>query len=112
MRGALGVFRHPGAAPSEADLDLTRALAHVATIALVQSKAVRDAQLLTSQLQEALDSRVVIEQAKGMLAEQGATDMDEAFARLRRHARATSTMLTEAARSVVEGTLRARRLRS
>lgn len=105
--GALGVFRQPGPSPTDADIDLTRAFAHVATIALVQSKAVRDAQLVTSQLQQALESRVVIEQAKGMLAEQATIDMDEAFARLRRHARRTNSMLTDAARAVVSGSLNA-----
>lgn len=101
------MFRGSGPTPSDADIDLTRALAHVATIALMQSKAVRDAQLLTAQLQQALDSRVVIEQAKGMLAEQVSTDMDEAFARLRRHARAANSMLTDTARAVIEGSLNA-----
>jgi AmiR/NasT family two-component response regulator len=59
------------------------------------------------QLQHALTSRIVIEQAKGVLAERGNLDMDEAFERLRRHAR-TNTRLTDVAHGVVEGTLDSR----
>jgi GAF domain-containing protein len=108
--GALGVFNASAAAPTDEEIKLTRALAHVATIALLQKRAITDAQLLTAQLQEALDSRVIIEQAKGVLTEQAQIDMDEAFARLRRHARDHNLLLTNVAQAVATRTLRAEEL--
>lgn len=101
--GALNVFQ---ATPGGFDEEATRAgqaLADVATIAILQARAVQDATRLAGQLEHALASRVVIEQAKGMLAERLGVDPDTAFARLRRHARLGGLGLTEMARRVVEG---------
>jgi GAF domain-containing protein len=98
--GALNLFhREPGALPA-ADLALAQALADVATIGILSERAIYDAQILNVQLQTALHSRVIIEQAKGVLAHQGQISMDAAFARLRRYARDNNERLVEVARQV------------
>ncbi len=103
--GALNLFRsRPGrlAAP---DLPLGQGLADVATVALVQQRVVRESRQVVSQLQDALTSRVVIEQAKGVLAERAQIDVDGAFARLRAHARHSNRRLSDVAREVINGRL-------
>ena len=85
------------------DLAVAQALADVATISVLQYRALQDAHVLTDQLTQALTSRVVIEQAKGVLCERLQTTMDDAFDRLRRHARATNQVLSEVARRVTTG---------
>jgi transcriptional regulator with GAF, ATPase, and Fis domain len=101
--GTLNLF---GTGPLDrAEVRIGQALADVATIAILQERAIRHQEMLAEQLQHALTSRIVIEQAKGVLAERGNLDMDEAFTRLRRHARNTNSRLTEVARGVVDGTL-------
>ena len=103
--GALNLFHtHPGDM-RPADIDAAQAMADVATIAILQHRAAHEAQLLNEQLNHALNSRVVIEQAKGMLAERLAIDIEHAFATLRRHARNHNLRLVDVARDVVEGTL-------
>jgi GAF domain-containing protein len=82
------------------DLAVAQALADVATISVLQHRALQDAHVLADQLTQALSSRVVIEQAKGVLCERLHTTMDDAFNRLRRHARATNQVLSEVARKV------------
>lgn len=100
--GALNLFhRRPGPLP-EADLALGQALADVATIGILQERAIRRGAVVTEQLQTALNNRVVIEQAKGVLAERGGLSMDVAFDRLRRHARSTNQRLSDLARLIVE----------
>ena len=102
--GALNLFRvHPGAlrAPSCAS---GQALADVATIGILQERAIRRREVLAEQLQVALNSRVIIEQAKGILAERGRLDMAQAFALLRGHARSNNRRLSDLARGVVDGT--------
>jgi GAF domain-containing protein len=100
--GALNLFhRRPGPLP-EADLSLGQALADVATIGILQERAIRRGEVVNEQLQTALNNRVVIEQAKGVLAEHGGLSMDLAFDRLRRHARGTNQRLSELARRIVE----------
>jgi AmiR/NasT family two-component response regulator len=79
-----------------------QALADVATIAIVSERAARRAEVVNDQLQSALHSRVIIEQAKGVLADGGALGMDAAFDRLRRYARDRGLRLSEVARQVVE----------
>nr|WP_232794013.1 MULTISPECIES: GAF and ANTAR domain-containing protein [Pseudofrankia] len=106
--GTLSLF---GALPgtlADTEARVAQALADVATIAILQERAIRHHELLAEQLQHALTSRIMIEQAKGVLAERGGLDMDQAFARLRRHARDTNTRLTDLARGIVEGTLDSR----
>ncbi|MPZ65507.1 MAG: ANTAR domain-containing protein [Pseudonocardiaceae bacterium] len=101
--GGLNLFhRQPGALP-DADLKLGQALADVATIGILQERAIRRGEVVAEQLQTALNSRVIIEQAKGVLAERGELSMDGAFDRLRNHARSRNQRLSELARQVVDG---------
>jgi transcriptional regulator with GAF, ATPase, and Fis domain len=101
--GAMSLFHSvPGALP-ESDLSLGQALADVATIGILQERAIRRGEVLSEQLQTALNSRVIIEQAKGVLAQHGAGGMDAAFDALRRHARRHGVRLAELSRQVVEG---------
>jgi GAF domain-containing protein len=90
---------------TEEDVEAAQALADVATIGILQERAMTRHELLIEQLQGALTSRIIIEQAKGVLAAQAGVTPDEAFVRLRRHARSTQTRLTEAARDLVDGRL-------
>ncbi len=85
-----------------ADERLGRALADAATIGLLHERALRHAETVSEQLQGALDSRVVIEQAKGTLAQQADVSPDEAFTLLRACARGRGIRLTELARQVVQ----------
>lgn len=101
--GGLNLFHHQPRAMTEHELSICQALADVATIAILSERRLRDRATLTEQLQHALNSRIVIEQAKGLLAGRGHIGLDEAFTALRSHARATSTRLTDLARSVVDG---------
>ncbi|WP_409494588.1 GAF and ANTAR domain-containing protein [Amycolatopsis sp. cmx-11-12] len=91
----------PGGADPH-DVELAQAMADVATIGILQQRTIETGERLTGQLQSALNSRVVIEQAKGVLAERGALTMDEAFTRLRGYARSNHLRLTELAQSVTE----------
>jgi transcriptional regulator with GAF, ATPase, and Fis domain len=102
--GALNLF---GTRPGALDEDTTRlaqALADVATIGLLQARAIRQRDVLAEQLQTALNSRVVIEQAKGVIAERHRVDVDQSFTLLRSTARTSNRRLSELARAVVDGT--------
>ena len=103
--GALNLFhRRVGALP-DADLALGQALADVATIGILQERAIRQGEVVTEQLQNALTSRVIIEQAKGVVAQHFTVGMDTAFDRLRRYARRNNLRLAELARDLVDRTL-------
>jgi GAF domain-containing protein len=108
--GALNLFRTTPGGLDQADATAAQALADVATVALLQQRAVSEAQTLAEQLQDALNSRVAIEQAKGVLAAQADLGMDEAFLQLRGYARAHQRLLTRVAEDVVAGRLTADRL--
>jgi AmiR/NasT family two-component response regulator len=86
-----------------ADVAPAQALADVATIAILQHRATSEAKLLNEQLSEALNTRIVIEQAKGMIAQQRGVDMGAAFTILRDHARAHNLRLADLAHDVVDG---------
>ena len=108
--GGMNLFHtHPGPLP-EADLRLGQALADIATIGILQERAIRHGEVLAEQLQNALNTRVTIEQAKGVLAQLGNVPMDVAFDHLRRFARSHNTLLGEVARQVVTDRTFARRL--
>jgi hypothetical protein len=91
--------------PRYADILAAQALADVATIAILQHETATDAQTLTDQLSEALNSRIIIEQAKGKMSEAAGLDMEEAFQWLRAHARSHNLRLTNLCRSVADGAL-------
>jgi hypothetical protein len=100
--GALNLFRATAGPFEPEGLRIGQALADVATIGLLQERNLRHSETIAEQLQAALNSRVVIEQAKGKLAERSATDMDTAFRMLRDHARNTNRRLTDVARDFVD----------
>jgi GAF domain-containing protein len=102
--GCLNLFMSEPVALSAGEIALAQALADVACIAIVQDQATREAAIREGHLQHALNSRIVIEQAKGMIAERGSIDMDDAFARLRTFARSHNRGLTEVAEGLVNGT--------
>lgn len=83
------------------DVRIVQALVDVATIGLLQERSIRRGEMLTEQLQGALSSRVVIEQAKGALAQIHGISVDEAFHRLRSYSRRNGRRLSEVAQSVV-----------
>ncbi|MHA6783010.1 GAF and ANTAR domain-containing protein [Pseudonocardia saturnea] len=100
--GTLALFRRrPGPLPP-ADLAVGQALADVATIGILSERAIARGAVVHDQLQAALSSRIVIEQAKGVLAQRGRLTMNEAFDRLRRYARDHNLKVAELAREVVE----------
>jgi transcriptional regulator with GAF, ATPase, and Fis domain len=103
--GSLNLLRRDSGEIDEADLVAAQALADVATIGILQQRAAEEHQLLAEQLQYALTSRVLVEQAKGVLAEQARLDMDGSFAALRRYARQHNRRLVDVARDVVDRTL-------
>lgn len=103
--GGLNLFDRRPAAISAGDQRLAQALADVATIGILQQRSAHRNSVLAEQLQHALNSRVVIEQAKGVIAERNGVEMDQAFETLRRHARNGNLKLTEVAYGVVRGDL-------
>jgi GAF domain-containing protein len=103
--GALNLFRKVDAPLGESDVLLAQALADVATVALLQRRETAQARQRATQLQQALDSRVLIEQAKGMLAARLGVAPDEAFGILRGHARSNNRKLHDVAHEVVHGDL-------
>jgi GAF domain-containing protein len=105
--GALNLFRADKGHMDDADVLAGQALADVATIAILQHRAALDAHVVNDQLNHALNSRIVIEQAKGMLAERAGLDMEVAFSRLRNHARSHNLRLVDVAQHVIDGTLAA-----
>ncbi len=103
--GALGLFGTTVGALGQDDLSLGQALADVASVALVQDNAAADRIAVNEQLQTALTSRVVLEQAKGVLAQKGELDMPQAFAVLRQYARDHNLRLTKVAEAIVSRAL-------
>jgi transcriptional regulator with GAF, ATPase, and Fis domain len=99
--GALNLFRADPGALVERDRSLAQALADVATIGILQERGSSRREVLARQLQEALSSRIIIEQAKGVLAERGGVHVDAAFQLLRGFARSHGLQLSDVARQVV-----------
>lgn len=104
--GALNLFREGVGVLEDSDLDLAQALAHVACVAIVNEKSASDHLTVNSQLQHALTSRIVLEQAKGVIAQSGGLEIDDAFKVLRRYARDNSRKLGDIAQEVVNRELR------
>ncbi|CAA9372332.1 MAG: hypothetical protein AVDCRST_MAG60-128 [uncultured Nocardioides sp.] len=98
--GALNLFSARAGEMSTLDKAVVQALADVATVALLQERTIRRAEVLTEQLQGALNSRIAIEQAKGALAQIHGCSTDDAFAMMRSYARARGRQLTEVATQV------------
>ncbi len=103
--GALNLFKRACSPLADADVLAAQALSDAAAIAIVQQRALTDARTLASQLQTALSSRVIIEQAKGMVAQYHTVTVNEAFGRLRRYARNSNNMLSDVCHDVVVGKL-------
>lgn len=103
--GALNVFRATPGALSDADMRLAQALADVATVGIIQQRIIQASDLLAEQLQGALTSRVMIEQAKGILAERSGVGVDEAFELMRTHARCSGVPLGGVVDAVISGTI-------
>jgi GAF domain-containing protein len=101
--GALNMFHSAPHPVAVNDRRLAQALADVATIGILQRRSSHRSAMMAEQLQHALNSRVVIEQAKGVLAERNGVDMDAAFTALRRYARNHNRKLSELAMDVVRG---------
>lgn len=99
--GALNLFGESNVPLSESDTRIVQALADVATIAILQERAITRAETLNEQLQSALNSRIVIEQAKGAIAQSQGVGVDAAFGLLRGYARAHGRRLGDVARMVV-----------
>jgi transcriptional regulator with GAF, ATPase, and Fis domain len=100
--GTLNLFGLSNHVLDQDALRLAQGLADVATIGILHERAIRHSELLAEQLQSALTSRIVIEQAKGILAEHSLLDMDVAFDRLRAYARNHNKRLSAVASDVVE----------
>jgi GAF domain-containing protein len=103
--GALNLFSAAGTPMAEADVIVARGFADIAALSIVQHRVSEEAQRLNEQLSAALTSRVVIEQAKGVIAERATLDLAEAFSRLRAYARRHNLRLTDVAQAAVDGTL-------
>jgi GAF domain-containing protein len=103
--GALNVFGEEPLPLGPSDVKVVQAMADVATIAILQERAIASAELLTEQLQGALNSRIVIEQAKGVVSRDQGVGVDEAFEALRTHARSHGLRLVDLAHDVVAGTI-------
>jgi GAF domain-containing protein len=100
--GALGLFGSKVGELNERDLRLAQSLADVATISMIQDRVASDRDAVNEQLQTALDTRVVLEQAKGVLAQLGGLAMQDAYAVLVRYARDHNLKLAHLARALVE----------
>lgn len=100
--GSLNLFRETEGPLNTQDASVAQALTDVATISILQQRTLQHATTTQAQLQRALDSRVVIEQAKGFVAHTHQVSTEDAFELLRRHARAHHLLLADLARDVVE----------
>jgi transcriptional regulator with GAF, ATPase, and Fis domain len=103
--GALNLFSVEPRRLSEDHLAIAQGMADVATIGLLHERALHDQVVLAEQLQTALHSRILIEQAKGMLSARAGLSVAEAFTRMRSHARRTGDQLTTVAEAIVAGAL-------
>jgi len=103
--GALNLFSVNSGTLNESTIRIAQAMADVATIGLLQARTISHGELLAEQLQHALHSRVLIEQAKGVLAERLQIDMSQAFETLRRHSRNHNIFISTVAEQVLQGVI-------
>ncbi len=103
--GALNLFGDRVGLLGPQDLRVGQALADVATSIVLSTRQVRRAEQLSAQLQTALDSRIVIEQAKGVVATALGVSVDDAFVILRRHSRTRNLRLIQVASDITTGTM-------
>ncbi|HEV2636052.1 MAG TPA: GAF and ANTAR domain-containing protein [Actinocrinis sp.] len=101
--GALGLFQTDRTPLGEAEIALAQALADVATISLMQQRTMDQAYTEAVHLQNALNSRITLEQVKGILSERWGCTPDDAFAALNNHARSHHLKLTDLAREIAAG---------
>jgi GAF domain-containing protein len=100
--GALNLYRDEPGEFAEADIRRAQAFADVAAIGVIQERKVTNAEQRAEQLQKALDSRIVIEQAKGIVSAERNVPLEEAFDVIRHHARSNSRTIHDVARAVVD----------
>ena len=110
--GALNLLRYDAGTMPDSDKRIAQALADVATIAILQHRRVIRTEEVTTQLQGALNTRIIIEQAKGLLAERESIELDDAFTMLRTYARPRGERLADVARAFAEGRIDVDTLRS
>jgi GAF domain-containing protein len=110
--GVLNLFCKEPATLLPTEVKLAQALCDIATVGLLQERAVRQGHLLAEQLQSALNSRIVLEQAKGTLSERAGITVDEAFTLMRAYARRNQRTLVAVAGAVIDGKIGAAGLRS
>lgn len=103
--GALNLFSTEARALNEEDLDVAQAMADIATIGILHERVVRDSRDFSAQLEFALDSRIAIEQAKGIVAEHNQINVDKAFELIRRFTRDQNRLLSDTARQIIDGKL-------
>jgi GAF domain-containing protein len=103
--GALNILSTSPEPLSAGDQQVAQALADIATIGILQERALNDARVVTSQLEAALESRILIEQAKGIVTERNQVDIDTAFELLRGYSRTHNHLLRQTAQEIIDGTL-------
>jgi GAF domain-containing protein len=101
--GALNLFHAAAGEMPSTDAEAAQAFADIATIAILQHRAVQEAKVINDQLNHALNSRILIEQAKGMVSERNHLDMEQSFAVLRTHARNHNLRLLDLAAQIING---------
>ncbi|HKS48963.1 MAG TPA: GAF and ANTAR domain-containing protein [Amycolatopsis sp.] len=101
--GALNLFRTEPGPLSEADRGIGQAMADVATVGLIQERAIATRELLATQLQTALNSRIQLEQAKGMLAQRTGLQMNQVFELMRDYARGRNRRLSDVVAQIIDG---------
>ncbi|HEY9308712.1 MAG TPA: GAF and ANTAR domain-containing protein [Microbacterium sp.] len=104
--GALNLLREEEGPPDDFDVVAARAFADVATIGILHERSLRESELLASQLQQALQSRIVIEQAKGVVSFTNGVPIDDAFQIIRSYARRNQLPLSSVAARLVDRELR------
>jgi hypothetical protein len=100
--GAMGLFQTDTGRLEADDQQIVQSLADVATIKLVQERALRGGKVLITQLQEALTTRIVVEQAKGILAQLHGISVDDAFEVMRAFARRNRRRLADVAQELID----------